>query len=96
MKDRKILAARWRDVSEIPLLKVLNAKLPGEKIAAIVAHRELRGAVRPRKTKTLTNTINSLFQSVLSESELVGLVNELQAQALISISDNNVSYSLPG
>jgi hypothetical protein len=96
MKDGKILAARWRDVSEIPLPKVLNAKLPGEKIAVIVAHLELRGAARPCKTKTLRNTINSLFQFVLSSRSSSGLVNELQAQALISISDNNVSYSLLG
>ena len=96
LKDKKILAARWRDVSEIPLLKVLNAKLPGEKIAVITAHLHSRGSARPRKVKTLSNTINSLFQNALPESELVALINELQAQALISISDTNVSYSLPG
>ena len=95
LKDKKILAARWRDVSEIPLLKVLNAKLPGEKIAVIVAHLQSRGSARPRKVKTLSNTINALFQNALPESELVALINELQAQALISISDNNVGYSLP-
>lgn len=95
LKDKKILAARWRDVSEIPLLKVLNAKLPGERLAVIVAHLQSRGAARPRKIKTLSNTINALFQNQLAESELVALINELQAQALISIRDNNVSYSLP-
>jgi len=95
LKDKKILAARWRDVSEIPLLKVLNAKLPGEKIAVIVAHLQLRGSARPRKVKTLSNTINALFQNALPESELVALINELQAQALISIGDNDVSYCLP-
>lgn len=96
LKDRKILAARWRDVSEIPLLKISNAKLPGEKVVLIVAHLQSRGSARPRKVKTLSNTINALFQNQLAESELVALINELQAQALISISDTNVSYSLPG
>ena len=96
LKDRKILAARWRDVSEIPLLKISNAKLPGEKIAVIIAHLQSRGAARPGKVKTLSNTINALFQSQLAESELVALINELQAQALIAISDTNVIYSLPG
>lgn len=96
LKGRKILAARWRDVSEIPLLKVPNGKSPGEKLAAIVADLQLRGAARPRKVKTLSNSINALFQNQLPEDELVALINELQAQALISISDTNVSYSLPG
>jgi hypothetical protein len=79
LKGRKILAARWRDVSEIPLLKVPNGKSPGEKMAAIVAHLQLRGSARPRKVKTLSNTINALFQTPLPEEELVALINELQA-----------------
>ena len=58
-------------------------------------HLQLRGSARPRKVKTLSNTINALFQNALPESELVALINELQKQALISIGDNNVSYSLP-
>lgn len=95
LKGRKILAARWRDVTEIPLLKVSNAKSPGEKMAVITAHLQSRGSARPRKVKTLSNTINALFQNQLREADLVALINELQAQALISIADTNVSYSLP-
>lgn len=95
LKGRKILAARWRDVSEIPLLRVPNSKPLGEKLAAIIAHLQLRGSARPRKVQTLSNTINALFQKQCSEEELAELVSELQAQALISITDTNVSYSLP-
>lgn len=95
LKDRKILAARWRDVTEIPLLKVSNAKSPAEKLAIIVEHLKIRGAARPRKVKTLTNTIAALFQKQMSEEELLALIGELQAQGLVSVSDTNVSYSLP-
>ena len=95
LKGRKILAARWRDVSEIPLLKVPNGKSQAEKLAAIVAHLQLRGSARPRKVKTLSNTINALFQNQFPEEELAALVSALQAEGLISISDTNVSYTLP-
>ncbi|MDP9968832.1 hypothetical protein J2W39_000055 [Variovorax paradoxus] len=95
LKDRKILAARWRNVTEIPLLKVSNAKSPAEKLAIIVEHLKTRGAARPRKVKTLTNTIGALFQKQMSEEELLALIGELQAQGLVSVSDTNVSYSLP-
>jgi len=95
LKGRKILAARWRDVSEIPLLKVPNGKSQAEKVAAIVAHLQLRGSARPRKVKTLSNTINALFQNQFPEEELAALVSALQAEGLISISDTNVSYTLP-
>jgi hypothetical protein len=36
------------------------------------------------------------FQKQVPEEELVALVSELQAQGLVSVSDTNVSYSLPG
>jgi len=96
LKARKILAARWRDVSEIPLLKVSSGKSQSEKLAAIVAHLQLRGSAKPRKVRTLSNTINALFQNQLPEEELTLLLDELKTQALISVSDTNVSYSLPG
>jgi hypothetical protein len=96
LKARKILAARWRDVTEIPLLKVSNGKSQSEKLAAVVAHLQLRGSAKPRKVQTLSNTINALFQNQLPEEELALLIDELKAQALISVNDTNVSYSLPG
>ncbi|HEX7788922.1 MAG TPA: PIN domain-containing protein [Afipia sp.] len=96
LKRKKILAARWCSVTEIPLLKVSNAKLPTQKLALIVEHLKTRGAARPRKVKTLVNTIGALFQKKVPEEELLALVGELQAQGLVAVSDTNVSYSLPG
>ena len=95
LKGRKILAARWKDVTEIPLLKVSNAKSAVEKVAVIVEHLKSRGAARPRKVKTLMNTIGSLFQRQVPEDELGALVGELRSQGLISVNDTNVSYNLP-
>ena len=96
LKTRKILAARWRDVAEIPLLKVSNAKSLPEKLAIIVEHLKARGAARPRKVKTLMNTIGALFQKQVPEEELLSLIGELQAQGLVAVTETNVSYSLPG
>jgi hypothetical protein len=50
-----------------------------EKIAAIVKNLEDRGQSRPRKLKTLSNTINTLFTKKLEESELSALIEELEA-----------------
>lgn len=96
LKSRKIFAARWSDVTEIPLLKVSNAKSSAEKLAVIIEHLKTRGAARPRKVKTLTNTIGALFQKKVPEDELLALVGELQAQGLVTVSNTDVSYSLPG
>lgn len=95
LKERKVLASRSKDVSDIPLLKAANSKTIPEKIDVVVANLQQRGASRPRTLKTLTSTINSLFQKQLGEDDLEGLLKELQASGVIAINDTKVTYSLP-
>jgi hypothetical protein len=95
LKTKKIFAARSRDLSEIPLVKVANTKAPDEKIAVIVANLQQRGASKPRTVKTLASTISSLFQKQLSEQELATLLEELQAKSYVAVNDTKVSYALP-
>lgn len=95
LKSKKLFAARSRDVSEIPLVKVANTKSPTEKIAVIVANLQQRGASRPRTVKTLLSTVSSLFQKQLSEQELAELLTGLEAKSYVTVNDTKVSYSLP-
>lgn len=95
LKAKKILAARSCDICELPLLKMPNAKAPADRIAAIIADLQRRGSSRPKTTKTLLNTMGSLFQKQLGEAELAALLARLQAQSYISITDETVSYALP-
>ena len=95
LKARKIRIQRERDLAEIPVLRMSNATSSDEKISAIVKNLAGRGQARPRKVKTLANTINSLFAEKLEEKELMNLVNELQKRSHIVISERNVSYKLP-
>ena len=66
-----------------------------EKIAAIVKNLGGRGQSRPRKVRTLQNTINSLFTKKLDRKELNALVGELEKRKLIVVKQTNVSYKLP-
>jgi len=95
LKARKIRIQRERDLAEIPVLRMSNATSSDEKVSAIVKNLAGRGQARPRKVKTLANTINSLFAEKLEEKELMNLVNELQKRSYIVISERNVSYKLP-
>ena len=95
LKTKKVFAARSRDVSEIPLVKVANTKSPDEKIAVIVANLQQRGASKPRTVKTLSSTISSLFQKQLSEQELATLLKELQDKSYVTVNDTKVTYALP-
>jgi hypothetical protein len=95
LKARKIRVQRERDLAEIPVLRMSNATSNDEKIEAIINNLAGRGQSRPRKIKTLANTINSLFTKKLVENELMSLVNELQKRKYIVVSHGNVSYKLP-
>lgn len=70
LKEKKILAQREKDLSEIPMLRISNATSTEEKLEAIVKSLAARGHARPRKVKTLSNTINSLFSKSLEEAEI--------------------------
>lgn len=94
LKNKKIKVQRERDLAEIPVLQLSAATSNEEKIAAIVKNLVSRGQSRPRKVKTLMNTINSLFTEGLSEQQLSALVKELEQKQYIKVSNANVSYDL--
>jgi hypothetical protein len=95
LKTKKIKIFREKDLAEIPLLRIASTSSDDEKIAAIVKNLVGRGQSRPRKVKTLTNTINSLFSPKLVAKELETVINQLQEQNYIVINDGNVTYKLP-
>lgn len=74
LKTKKIFAARSKDVSEIPMVKISKAKTPTDRLAAVLANLRQRGAAKPRTVKTLSSTINALFQRSLTETELASLL----------------------
>ena len=95
LRGLKIKVLREKDLAEIPVLKMSSNKSDDEKIAAIVKNLAGRGQSRPRKVKTLANTINSLFTQKLQETELMAIVKTLQQKKYIVVNDGNVSYKLP-
>jgi len=95
LRGRNIRIQRENDLAEIPVLRMSAAASNDEKILAVVKNLIGRGQSRPRKVKTLANTINSLFTKKLQEQELISLVNELEKRGYIALVDGNVSYKLP-
>ena len=95
LNSKKIIVQRERDLAEIPVLRLSTATSNNEKIDAIVKNLAGRGQSRPRKNKTLTNTINSLFTKKLGESELTTVIEELQRRKYVVINQGNVTYKLP-
>jgi len=94
LKERNIHVRRERDLGEIPLLQLPTKASLDEKISAIVKNLGGRGQSRPRKVKTLQNTINSLFTKKLDQNELNEIISEMKKRRLIVVNQNNVSYKL--
>lgn len=95
LKGMKISVQREKDMSEIPLLKISNASSSKEKMDAIVKNLASRGHTRPRKVKTLANTINSLFRNTLEAAEVTSLIEELCKKRYVVKDNDKVSYNLP-
>ncbi len=95
LKSRNIRIRREKDLAEIPMLRVPITTSDDEKISAIVKNLGGRGQSRPRKVRTLENTINTLFTKKLDKNELASIIKELQKRKLIVVNQGNVSYKLP-
>lgn len=94
LKERKIKALRVKDLAEIPVLRTASTTSTEDKIPIIIKNLVSRGQSRPRKVKTLQNTINTLFTKKLESSELQSIINQLQERKYISVKDGNVTYNL--
>lgn len=95
LTGKKVTIQRHKDLGEMPFLQLSGTTSIDERVAAIVKNLGGRGQSRPRKVKTLQNTINTLFAKKLEQKELKALVNELQKRKLIVVNQSNVSYKLP-
>ena len=95
LKTRKILAGRSKSVVDIPIVKAASSKSPSERIEIIVADLKRRGSAKPRTVKTLSSTIQAIFQKQLSDEDITGLVNGLNKKGIVKISGTKVAYSLP-
>lgn len=94
LNEKGIRVHRSKDIADIPLLRVSNSKTLPEKVEAVMRNLRTRGAGRPRKVKTLKNTINAVFSKSLKESDLTEIVRVLEREGHITIEKENVSYQV--
>ena len=81
-------------LEELPASLALHEP-KSDSIARVVADLQKRGSARPRRVATLKNTMNSVFQMVLSNPELDALLSKLKASGYVAVDGTKVSYALP-
>lgn len=96
LKSQKILSGRVKTIADLPVVKIAASRSLPDRVAAVVSNLALRKAANPRTLKTLSSTINALFQKSLAPSEVEGIIRELTKKGIISVTDGKVSYAIPG
>jgi hypothetical protein len=94
LRQKQIRVYRAAVLHDLPWVKAAQHLDQAEKIACIVARLHKHKDAKPARLKTLAGTINALFKKQLSEAEIQALIDALQRQNLISITDGKISYSL--
>lgn len=94
LKANKIYACRSKSIHDIPIVKAVAAGSLPERVAAVVANLKQRGTSRPRTLKTLSGTVNALFQNGLPAGDLAAVVKALEQQSHIVVTGNKVQYNL--
>jgi HNH endonuclease len=76
----------------LPIATPQVAATSADRLALVVADLQKRGSARPRKITTLRNTINAVFKKQLAEEEISSLLDQLQAQGIVLVTDTKVTY----
>jgi len=96
MKAKKILAARYSSVAELPWLKPGAPKTTKERVEAFAAKVNSPNGTKPRTEKTLSNAIRALFQPLITDEEVAAVRAALVATKVLQITDGKVSYPVVG
>ncbi|MEY4911690.1 MAG: hypothetical protein RL761_1353 [Pseudomonadota bacterium] len=94
LKSMKIPVLRSKDVSEIQIVKASTSKTIEEKINVVTDYLKSRGTAVPKTIKTLTSTIQSVFQKNIPEAEQETIIAAMQEQGAIAVVGSKVSYNL--
>ena len=96
LKEKKVLVNRYNNIDDIPALKQSNCEtLPiDKKIYLVVDYLIKRGNAKPRKIKTLSNTINSICARTLNNTQLDTIIKTMAKEKLILIDGEKITYTL--
>jgi hypothetical protein len=94
LKEQGISCLRSISIADIPLAKG-RGDSTGERVNAVVKNLAKQKSAKPRTTKALRTSIQSLFANQLMEDELDRLIEQLTMRGVIKIADGKVHYELP-
>lgn len=94
LKTRGIFSARWEAITDIPQVRAGLCQSTDERLGLVLARLTHAKGSRPRRRKTLTTTINSLFQNRLDAADLQALLDAMVARQYIAFDGDAVVYGV--
>lgn len=92
LRKRKILAARYNSIADIPLLEHAKPQTPSERADHFIEKLSQPKATRPRSLKTLANAIRTAFGGQLSEAATQEVIGVLCSRGFLDLTNDKVSY----
>jgi hypothetical protein len=92
LKTQEIFAQRTPSIDDIPLIKSANSKSISDRIAVVLSRLDSMKEAKPRRLKTLSSTVTSLFPHQLTERDVAELLEELERRGSIMIHEGKVAY----
>ena len=93
LRALQIWAAKWPDLSAIPILKLAAAMTPKDKVSAASNWLQVRKGNRPKSLKTLQSSLKkSAFSDRLDENEIDQVIEGLRKQKIVQIDGQKLQY----
>ena len=80
-------------IANPPVIKAAISKSPQELLQSFVAKLKLPKATRPRTVKTLSSSINALFQKQLSGNDVADIIAAMKAKKFITVANDKITYN---
>lgn len=92
LRDRKVLARKYKSIADIPHVKAANSKTLAAKVSFVRKSLANRPSGKPKTVKALESTIGAMFPSGLAEGESTGIIKALETAGFLIISGTKVTY----
>lgn len=92
LKSKSVFAWRVKSIAEIPLVESSTTKPLPDRLHIALSWLQRMKASKPRTLKTLSSSINSLFQKQLSTEEVASVVEGLASQGHLLVAGTKVTY----
>ena len=93
LKTLQIWAAKWPDLSAIPILKLTAATTLKDKVSAASNWLQVRKGNRPKSLKTLQSSLKkSAFSDRLVDDEIDRVIDGLKKQKILEVDGQKLKY----